>query len=74
MNSLSCVRLFATPWTVPYQVPSSMEFVRQEYWSAISCHLVYVLDKKVLLVVIVLPDSFPGSILPWLANRARQIQ
>ena len=30
---LSCVRLFATPWTVPYQAPLSMGFSRQEYWS-----------------------------------------
>ena len=32
---LSCVRLFATPWTVAYQVPPSMEFSRQEYWSGL---------------------------------------
>ena len=32
MNSLSCVRLFATPWTVAYQAPPSMGFSRQEYW------------------------------------------
>ena len=30
---LSRVRLFATPWTVAYQVPQSMEFSRQECWS-----------------------------------------
>ena len=30
---LSCVQLFAEPWTVVYQVPLSMEFSRQEYWS-----------------------------------------
>ena len=30
---LSCVRLFATPWTIAYQAPPSMEFSRQEYWS-----------------------------------------
>ena len=29
---LSHVRLFATPWTVAYQVPPSMGFSRQEYW------------------------------------------
>ena len=29
---LSCVRLFATPWTVALQAPLSMEFSRQEYW------------------------------------------
>ena len=32
-DSLSCVRLFATPWTVAYQAPPSMGFSRQEYWS-----------------------------------------
>ena len=30
---LSRVRLFATPWTVAYQVLPSMGFSRQEYWS-----------------------------------------
>ena len=29
---LSCVRLFATPWTVACQTPPSMAFSRQEYW------------------------------------------
>ena len=32
-KSLSRVRLFATPWTVARQVPLSMGFSRQEYWS-----------------------------------------
>ena len=32
---LSCVRLFATPWTVAHQAPQSMEFSRQEYWSGL---------------------------------------
>ena len=32
---LSCVRLFATPWTVAYQAPPSMVFSRQEYWSGL---------------------------------------
>ena len=32
---LSSVRLFAIPWTVAYQVPPSMEFSRQEYWSGL---------------------------------------
>ena len=31
----SHVRLFATPWTVACQVPLSMEFSRQEYWSGL---------------------------------------
>ena len=33
MKLLSCVRLFATPWTVAYQAPPSMGFSRQGYWS-----------------------------------------
>ena len=32
VESLSCVRLFATPWTVAHQAPLSMEFFRQEHW------------------------------------------
>ena len=35
VKSLSRVRLFATPWTVAYQVPPSMGFSRQEYWSGL---------------------------------------
>ena len=34
-KSLSCVRLFATPWTAAYQAPPSMAFSRQEYWSGV---------------------------------------
>ena len=31
----SCVRLFVTLWTVAHQVPLSMGFFRQEYWSGL---------------------------------------
>ena len=34
-SSQSCVRLFATPWTVAHQAPLSVEFSRQEYWSGL---------------------------------------
>ena len=34
-QSLSCVQLFVTPWTVARQAPLSMEFSRQEYWSGL---------------------------------------
>ena len=34
-ESLSRVRLFATPWTIAYQAPHSMGFSRQEYWSGL---------------------------------------
>ena len=36
VKSLSCVRLFATPWTVAHQAPPSMEFARQEDWSGLT--------------------------------------
>ena len=32
VQSLSRVRLFATPWAVAHKAPPSMEFSRQEYW------------------------------------------
>ena len=32
-QSLTHVRLFATPWTVAHQAPLSMEFSRQKYWN-----------------------------------------
>ena len=34
-QSLTCVQLFATPWTVAHQAPLSMQFSRQEYWSGL---------------------------------------
>ena len=37
-QSLSCVQLFATPWTVGCQTPLSMGFPRQEYWSGLPFH------------------------------------
>ena len=33
--SLSCVQLFATPWTVAHQAPLSRRFPRPEYWSGL---------------------------------------
>ena len=35
VKSLSHVPLFATPWTIAYQAPLSMEFSRQAYWSGL---------------------------------------
>ena len=34
-KSLSCVWLFATPWTAAHQAPPSKGFSRQEYWSGL---------------------------------------
>ena len=35
VQSLSRVRLFATPWTAAYQTPPSMGFSRQESWTGV---------------------------------------
>ena len=35
VTSLSCVGLFATPWTVAYHASPPMGFSRQEYWSGL---------------------------------------
>ena len=37
---LSHAPLFATPWTVAYQVPPSMGFSRQEHWSGLTGQVV----------------------------------
>ena len=37
LSHFSCIRLFATPWTIARQAPLSMEFPGQEYWSGLSC-------------------------------------
>ena len=39
LSCFSCVRFFVTPWTVACQVPLSMGFSRQEYWSRLPCPL-----------------------------------
>ena len=43
----SRVRLFATPWTVAYQAPQSMEFSRQEYWSGLPKWAAHILKNVV---------------------------
>ena len=35
LSHFSCVRLFATLWTVAHQVPLSMGFSQQEDWSGL---------------------------------------
>ena len=35
VQSLSCVWLFVTPWTVAHQAPLSIELSRQEHWSGL---------------------------------------
>ena len=37
LSCFSCVQLFVTLWTVAQQVPLSMGFSKQEYWSGLPC-------------------------------------
>ena len=37
-ESLSCVWLLVTPWTITCQAPLSTGFCRQEYWSGLDFH------------------------------------
>ena len=37
LSHFSRVQLFATLWTITHQVPLSMGFSRQEYWSGLPC-------------------------------------
>ena len=37
LGSFSCVRLFATQWTVTCQAPLFMGFCKQEYWNSFPC-------------------------------------
>ena len=37
LSHFSRVRLFATLWTIAHQVPLSVEFPRQGYWSGLPC-------------------------------------
>ena len=46
LSHISCVQLFATPWTLAFQAPLPMRFSRKEYWSGLPFHF---------------PGDLPGS-------------
>ena len=58
VKSLSCVQLFATPWTAAYQAPPSMGFSRQEYWSGVPSPS---LMTRVYTEAILSPSAFPAN-------------
>ena len=69
VKSLSCVRLFATPWTVAYQAPPSMGFSRQEYWSGVPLLSLIALTKwnffdKVMSLLLNMLSRFVIAFLP----------
>ena len=69
---LSCVRLFAIPWSVTYQAPPSMEFSRQEYWSGLPFPSpgelpdLWIEPRSPALQADALLSELPGKPLPYL--------
>ena len=60
-QSLSCVQLFATPWTLTHQALLSMGFPRQEYWSGFPFPFPGdFLDLRIQLVSLVFPALTGG--------------
>ena len=61
--SLSCARLFVTPWTIACQPPQSMGFSRQENW--MGCHFllqgIFLTQGPKLRLLYWHADSFPLS-------------
>ena len=55
---LSRVRLLATPWTAAYQVPPSMGFSRQEYWSGVPLPSPQIGEVHIKGIISVSPDSW----------------
>ena len=61
VKSLSCVQLFATPWTAAHQATPSIGFSRQEYWTGVplpSPKLVYIFSNHQLWLLPVFKDEF----------------
>ena len=74
---LSCVWLFATPWTVAHQAPWSLGFSRQECWSGLPFpspgHLPDpgIKPRSPILRADALPSEPPGKPTPWTSPRAQ---
>ena len=61
---LSHVQLFATPWTVAYQAPSSMGFSKQEYWSGLPLRLREIKMSDTYSLFPPFGDPWPSLLLP----------
>ena len=59
-QSLSCVWLFATLWTVDCQTLLSMEFSKQEYWSALPFSLPGTLPNPGIEPMSLVSPAFSG--------------
>ena len=69
---LRCVELFAVLWTIACQVPLSMGFFRQEYWSELPCpspgDLITPRIKPTSLMSPTLADGFFTTSATWEAQ------
>ena len=78
VKSLSCVQLFATPWTIAYQAPPSMGFSRQECWSGLPFPSPGDLPdpgiepRSPALQADALPCEPPGKPISWLRDEHKQ--
>ena len=68
-RSLSCVQLFSTSWTVACQVPLSVGFFRQEYWSGLPFPLPgHLLDPEIEPASHMSPALADGFFTTWEPN------
>ena len=63
LSRFSCVRLFATLWTVAHQTPQSMGFSKQEYWSVLPCPSLEGLPRPVVEPVSLMSPAFGRPVL-----------
>ena len=64
VKSLSHVQLSATPWTAAHQVPPSMGFSRQEYWSGVPLPFLGYTHYHNLITLTIFTTSFSAE--SWL--------
>ena len=70
VKSLSHVWLFVTPWTAAFQVPPSMGFSRQEYWSGVPLpslrDITYCTLNNSVIIQTVNDQASPRAQVSWL--------
>ena len=69
LSCFSHVRLFVTLWTIACQVPLSMEFSRQEYWSGLPSPPPWDLSDPGIELVFLMSPASAGSSLPLVPPR-----
>ena len=67
---LSHARFFATPWTIAHQVPLSIRFPRQEYWSGLPFPTPGDLPDPGIKLTSLMPPALAGRFFITSATRA----